>query len=178
MRTTRVHTAVVLSALAVVAVVVLRCAWVSDDAFITLRTVHNALSGYGLRFNPAERVQAYTHPLWMALLLVAHAAVGSPWYAAAGLGGLVTLVGLAALAFPPTPDGERTEGAAAALALFVDAKALVDYATSGLENPLTHLLLALFAWLLFQGGDRPADLFRTALLTALAMLNRLDLAVL
>ncbi|MCB9670256.1 MAG: hypothetical protein H6734_12340 [Alphaproteobacteria bacterium] len=178
MRTTRVHTAVVLSALAVVAVVVLRCAWVSDDAFITLRTVHNALSGYGLRFNPAERVQAYTHPLWMALLLVAHAAVGSPWYAAAGLGGLVTLVGLAALAFPPTPDGERTEGAAAALALFVGSKALVDYATSGLENPLTHLLILATAVSVDRGQGSARHLARTTALVALAVLTRPDMGLL
>jgi arabinofuranosyltransferase len=51
------------------AAVVLRTAWVSDDAFITFRTVDNALNGAGLRWNPAERVQTYTHPLWMLLVL-------------------------------------------------------------------------------------------------------------
>ena len=43
-------------------------AWIQDDAFITLRTVDNFVEGYGLRWNPAERVQSYTHPLWMFLL--------------------------------------------------------------------------------------------------------------
>ena len=42
-----------------------RTAWLSDDAFITLRVVDNWVHGYGLTFNPPERVQAYTHPLWM-----------------------------------------------------------------------------------------------------------------
>jgi len=48
--------------------VVIKSAWLSDDAFITLRTVRNFNEGYGLVWNTHERVQAYTHPLWMLLL--------------------------------------------------------------------------------------------------------------
>ena len=48
--------------------VLLRTAWLSDDALITFRTVLNFTHGYGLTFNVAERVQAYTHPLWMLML--------------------------------------------------------------------------------------------------------------
>jgi arabinofuranosyltransferase len=43
-------------------------AWLCDDAYITFRTVDNFIHGYGLTWNVAERVQAYTHPLWMLLL--------------------------------------------------------------------------------------------------------------
>lgn len=50
------------------AIIVIRTAWLSDDAYITLRTVDNFVNGYGLRWNIAERVQAYTHPLWMFFL--------------------------------------------------------------------------------------------------------------
>ena len=46
--------------------------WIGDDAFITFRVVDNFVHGYGLTFNPAERVQAYTHPLWMLLLSAAY----------------------------------------------------------------------------------------------------------
>ena len=42
-------------------------AWVGDDAYITFRTVDNFVNGYGLTWNTSERVQAYTHPLWMFL---------------------------------------------------------------------------------------------------------------
>ena len=48
--------------------VVTRNAWLSDDAYITFRTVDNLINGYGLTWNVVERVQAYTHPLWMLLL--------------------------------------------------------------------------------------------------------------
>src|SRR5262245_48696025 len=54
-------------------VVLIRTAWLSDDAFITFRTVDNFIAGYGLRWNVAERVQTYTHPLWMLLVAGAYA---------------------------------------------------------------------------------------------------------
>src|SRR6187402_2076752 len=46
---------------------VLRYAWVAEDAYITFRVVDNFTHGYGLRWNVAERVQVYTHPLWLLL---------------------------------------------------------------------------------------------------------------
>jgi arabinofuranosyltransferase len=48
--------------------VLIRTAWVGDDAFITLRTVDNFINGYGLVWNIGEKVQTYTHPLWMLVL--------------------------------------------------------------------------------------------------------------
>jgi len=43
-------------------------AWLVDDAYITFRTVVNAVNGHGLVWNIGERVQVYTHPLWMFLI--------------------------------------------------------------------------------------------------------------
>ena len=48
-------------------------AWLGDDAYITFRVVWNVVHGYGPVFNPGERVQAYTHPLWMLVMTAAHA---------------------------------------------------------------------------------------------------------
>jgi arabinofuranosyltransferase len=47
-------------------------AWLGDDAYITFRVVWNFIHGYGITFNPDERVQAYTHPLWMLAVAAAH----------------------------------------------------------------------------------------------------------
>ena len=44
--------------------VLLRTAWLCDDAYISFRVVENAVSGHGLRWNVADRVQVFTHPLW------------------------------------------------------------------------------------------------------------------
>ena len=42
--------------------------WLCDDAYISLRTVDNWVAGRGLRWNAFERVQSFTHPLWLLLL--------------------------------------------------------------------------------------------------------------
>ena len=160
--------------LAVFAVVLLRNAWVSDDAFITLRTVDNAWNGYGLRWNVAERVQTYTHPAWMLLLLVAYGITGEPWISTLALG---LLTSLAAVAVIVHAAPNRWAAIAATLPLLA-SKAWVDFATSGLENPLTHLLLGLGALSLVRGGTTPRDLGRTTAICALGLLNRLDAAVL
>ena len=39
-------------------------AYVCDDAYITFRSIDNLLNGFGLTFNPTERVLAFTNPLW------------------------------------------------------------------------------------------------------------------
>ena len=49
-------------------VVLVRTAWLCDDAYITFRTVDNFINGFGMRWNIAERVQSFTHPLWMLVL--------------------------------------------------------------------------------------------------------------
>jgi hypothetical protein len=53
-------------------IVLISSAWLSEDAYITLRTIDNVWNGYGLRWNAMQRVQAYTHPLWMMLIAAAY----------------------------------------------------------------------------------------------------------
>lgn len=72
--------------LALFVVVLVRTAWVSDDAYITFRTIDNFIGGYGLRWNVDERVQAYTHPLWMLLLSAGHAITREPYFTSIALG--------------------------------------------------------------------------------------------
>src|SRR5258708_3012383 len=55
-------------ALACFLFLIARDSWLSDDAYITFRTVDNFIHGYGLTWNVDERVQVYTHPLWMLLI--------------------------------------------------------------------------------------------------------------
>lgn len=130
------------AALALFLVVLLRSAWVADDAFITLRVVDNTLHGFGPRWNVAERVQVYTHPLWFLVLTLAAAVVRQPFYAALFASLLVSLatVGLVIRRIAAR-DLWIASGLVGALTL---SSAFVDFSTSGLENPLTHLLLALF----------------------------------
>ncbi|MCB9687376.1 MAG: hypothetical protein H6738_13760 [Alphaproteobacteria bacterium] len=153
--------------LALLAVVVVRCAWVSDDAYITLRTVDHLVAGQGARFNALERVQAYTHPLWMLILAAAYAVTREAWVTTMAVG--ATFSAAAVLTMCHRRVGSA--GLVAALAMLLASKAWVDFATSGLENPLLCLLLAAFAGEAFRVAPRPAVL---VLLTALLGATRLD----
>lgn len=146
-------------------------AWLGDDAFISLRTVHHWLEGHGLRWNTDERTQTFTHPLWL-LLLSAAALPGGAGYGTAMVVSLavssLALAGLAALA--------RSAVAAAVLLLVVaHCRCLVDYSTSGLENPLTHLLAVALAASFLHAGDPGGRLRWCAAVTGLSLCNRIDL---
>jgi len=43
-----------------------------EDAYITFRFSRNLADGYGPVFNPGERVEGYSNPLWMFSLAAAH----------------------------------------------------------------------------------------------------------
>jgi len=59
--------------------------------------------------------------------------------------------------------------------VLLSSQAFVDYSTSGLENPLSYLLLVLLAETATRDRPRP---FRVVLLGSLLYLNRMDLALL
>ena len=158
-------------------------AWVSDDAYLTFRTIENFVNGWGLRWNTLERVQTYTHPLWMLLMSGARAVTGEYFYSSIALSLVLTAGALAVLATRVTRAPDRTS---LALALLFVSRAFLDFATSGLENSLAWLLLALFQWVLLTGEapapatDRSSSvaLFTLSLLGALLAVTRLDLLLL
>lgn len=147
-------------------------AWLGDDALITFRTVENWVNGHGLRWNVDERVQTFTHPLWLFLVAAVRAAGGDLFYAVIALS--VTLSALAAAILVATTNrGPLT--AAALLLLLASSRAFVDYSTSGLESPLTHLLLAGLAFCWLRTEDPHRRCLRCALLVGLLLTNRMDL---
>lgn len=156
-------------------VFVLRAGVLSDDAYITFRTSENLMNGRGLTWNPAERVQAYTHPPWMFLLSGAFAITREVYYTTIAVS---TAVSLAAVLLLVRNVASSASAALVAGGLLTFSKAYVDFSTSGLENPLTHLLLFGFLalWLTPQSNSRP--LLYLALLASAVMLNRLDCALL
>lgn len=144
-------------------------AWLVEDAFITLRTVDNFINGYGLRWNISERVQTYTHPLWMFLLTAGALLSGEAYYSTIFVSIATSMAGAILLAY--WISASPRIGLVALLVLGT-SQAYIDYATSGLENPLTHLLLALF--FLRHIRQAPHAPFALALIAGLATLNRMD----
>jgi arabinofuranosyltransferase len=150
---------------------VVATAWLGDDAFISLRTIDNWLGGHGLRWNVAERTQTFTHPLWL-LLVAAAALLGGPGY-----GTLITVslaVSTAVVSAVAALAG-RWAGAGAVLLLLAHLRCVVDYSSSGLENPLTHLLVAALAFTWLRVPDAARRCRWCALLTGLCLCNRIDL---
>ena len=162
---------------AVFTYVFLANAWLGDDAYITFRVVWNFVHGYGPVFNPGERVQAYTHPLWMLVMSAAHFVTRDFFFTAQAVSYGFVLAALLRIA-------RRTESAAAAAVVFVwvlSSKAFMDYASSGLEYPLSYCLLAFFYTRWFAVADRPLetrDLRRFGFVAGLAFVNRIDSALL
>ena len=161
--------------LAVHAVVLARTAWLSDDAYITFRTVDNFLSGYGLRWNVGERVQTYTHPLWMFLLSAATAIVREPYYASLALAFICTLSALTLFA---SRVARSVPIAIVGLTILLFSQAFIDFSTSGLENPLVHLLLIGFVLTYWNVDYSPRDVGVLAGIASLVMLTRLDAGLL
>jgi arabinofuranosyltransferase len=153
-------------------VLLVQTSWIGDDAYITMRTVDNFISGYGLRWNVLERVQTYTHPLWMFMLSGVYILVRDSALTLLGLSiGISTLTVWLFLGSVP----KNNWGVVLAWLGFVLSKAFVDYSTSGLENPLTHLLALIFLLLYLDSKTyTPHRLFGLRFVASLSVVNRLD----
>lgn len=151
-------------------------AWLVDDAYITLRTVDNFVHGLGLRWNPEERVQSYTHPLWMFALSAVYGVTGEAFYSTLALAFVTTLLAILVVLRCRELRGDPHRPVLFMVAL-LGSKAFLDYSSSGLENPLTHLILGLFCvrWLRGAGGASAEGRPRLLLgLASLAFVNRMD----
>jgi arabinofuranosyltransferase len=147
--------------------------WMSDDAYIYVRTVRQVLAGNGPVFNAGERVESSTGTLWQ-WLLVAAGAVGADPASAAVYGGLAltgagfALAGLGALRM----HGGRLAVPLGSL-LLLGLPPVWDFATSGLETGLLTCWIA-GAWLALVA--RPRSL-ATSVLLGLGPLVRPDLGL-
>ncbi len=155
---------VLLGLVLVYIVVLLRTAWLADDAFITLRVVDNFVGGHGLRWNVAERVQVFTHPLWMFLLSVPYSLTREPYFTTLAVGALCSIGAVVGLV---RAFGRDAVFGISALLL---SRAFVDFSTSGLENPLTHVLLVVFSGLVLRGASPTA----VGVVAGLLVTNRMD----
>ncbi len=153
--------------------VVVRCAWLGDDAYITLRVVENLADGHGLRWNAADRVLVSTHPLWLLLLGGLRSLTGEVYFTTIFCS--ITL-SIAAIAMIMRGAGS-TPAAVAAVSVLLSSRAFVDYSTSGLENPLAHALIAVFAAIALRAAGTRAALFWLSFVGGLLMCTRYDLVL-
>jgi len=152
---------------------VLTRGWTGDDAFISFRVIDNAVNGHGLRWNPIERVQVFTNPLWTLAQIPFHAIFGNPWLLSillsygCSLAAIFLLIGI----------GDRQDAVLFFLLPLCFSRAFLDYTSSGLENPLSYLLFAWFVRVLLA-PESTRFWFYLALVPGLALMTRLDTALL
>lgn len=122
----------------------IRTAFITDDAGITLRSILNFINGYGPTFNIDERVQAFTHPMWFLILAITTLLFGNVFYATFFVSIGVSVLNLWLLT---TKLALNNLGMLIGLFAIILSKSFIDFSTSGLENPLSHLfiLLSLFS---------------------------------
>ncbi len=152
-------------------IILYRNAWISDDAYITFRTVDNFINGYGLTWNITERVQAYTNPLWMFTISSFYWLTRDVFYTSIILSIIISTISVCLLAFRIT---KSTYIACIAIIALTLSKAFMDYSTSGLENPLSHLLVSIFFLIFLTHTIEKKTVVQLSLVAALAGLNRMD----
>ncbi|MCS7063340.1 MAG: DUF2029 domain-containing protein [Methylacidiphilales bacterium] len=154
-------------------IVLLRTAWTCDDAFITMRVVDNLANGHGLVWNTDERVQAYTHPLWLLLIAPIYFFTREAYFTLLALSAVLSIFSVALLL---RMCGDRLWRVALIGIALIGSKSFVDFSTSGLENPLSHFLLALLCFSYLRAPQTKPQ-YWTAL-SGLLVLNRLDFVLL
>ena len=124
-----------------------------------------------MTFNPGQRVQAYTHPLW-AFIHIPFRLIVKNMYLLGLFISMATTIAAVLLLLNRTAKTSETR--IFLLVSLISSAAFMDYSTSGLENPLTHLLLILFAILGFSERPPRQKLWFTSLIAGLMLLNRMD----
>ncbi len=159
--------------LLVMAFMLIRTAWVSDDAYITFRTIDNFVNGYGLVWNVGDRLQTYTNPLWMLLLSIPYYFSHEIYFTSICISILLTLFTVYLLLKRTTTNNIAQFITAT---LLLSSQAFIDFSTSGLENVLTNFFIILFVITTFS-FKQISPLRRHFLLTLIAAfcaVNRLD----
>ncbi len=151
--------------------------WYGDDIFITLRYVQHWLEGQGIVYNPGERVEGYTHFLWLVMLAAAAKLGIDPLEASLNLG-LVSLVGVLVLyvwwSWRVQRRHLRWAFPATALALVMHFH-FREWATGGLETMFFTFELSLWAAVLFGfRWPRRRRLMVAGLVHALLFMTRPD----
>jgi len=121
-----------------------------DDTYISLRFARNLVEGHGLVFNPGERVEGFTNPIWTLLGAVPLALGLDPFLflkaaGAAALVGLVLSLGVAVRDLSPVGR--------CAPALVAASAAVAYWSQSGMET-------VAFAWAALEGTRRLGDAVR------------------
>jgi arabinofuranosyltransferase len=162
---------VVVPLVLVFVLIVFISAWLCDDSFITFRTIKNFVNGHGLTWNISERVQTYTHPLWMFIISGFYFITREVYFTSITFSILISAATVFLLLYKLS---DSLFNSILASLILIFSKAFIDYSTSGLENPLTHLLIVIFFIVFFSKDNGNKKLFLLSCIASFSILNRMD----
>lgn len=116
--------------------------FLQDDAFISFRYAENLNKGYGLVFNPGERVEGYTNFLWTLLISFGMKIGFQPETFSVGLGCLLYLGSMTAYFLIAKRTWNDYFVISSFLLLLGSNYSFSSYATGGLETSLVTFLTA------------------------------------
>ena len=145
-------------------------AWLCDDSYITFRTLDNFVHGFRLTWNTYERVQAYTHPLWLILLIPFYAVMKQIYLTAICVSALLAASALVIL----YKSVENKKSLVIPLLILAFSNAFINYSTSGLENSLLNTLFAVSLLLYFREDKIKHFDFWFYFVSSLVFLTRMD----
>lgn len=168
--------------LAVYFLLFFKTAWVCDDAYINFRSLDQLYEGKGPIWNPHERVQVYTSPLWYWLLASVSWIFCKDYFIASICVSFAIFV-LLSRVFAKRAESRLTISALILLA--IGSRFFYDYSTSGLENILCSFITLLTLVQLFRfshanqaSGDSDRYYINTLVIFSIAPLCRHDLTTL
>ena len=112
-------------------------AWIADNALITFRQVWNFISGDGITFNFAERVQAFTHPLWFWVLSILGFITRELFLSTILVSIFFSILSVFMLMKIELIQDKHNRTIISPIVFLIFSWSFCDYATSGLENPLS-----------------------------------------
>ena len=155
--------------------------WLSDDAMISMRYARNLANGFGLVWNPGERVEGYTNFLWTIVMTLVHLLPID--ISKTALVVLLINVLLAAAIVPVIIWlvhilGGGKLATVAALVGYVFSKHAMAWTTIGFETTLLTFLLLFTMYRVLQESQLNQPRLLTYLLIAMMSLVRADTIVL
>ncbi len=151
--------------------------WACEDAYISFRYIDNWLNGLGLVYNIGDRVEGFTHPLWLFIVAIPSYFGMNIRTSALLLSLIISLVALALIAFYDRDRSDKQLAVPLAAVLLLTHTGYRDFSVSGLELPLVVLLLVWF-YISYKRYDLLSKPILHGSLLALIYLTRPELILL
>lgn len=138
--------------------------WITEDAFISFRTVENVVHGCGPVFNCGIRVESYTHPLWLGILVALRLLGGRELLPllSAMIGIALTLGGFLLIRRAHERFGNRLNRDAVPVgyAMMACLPVFWDFASSGLETGLSFGWIGAITWIVSASASTSGLVFK------------------